>query len=228
MVNRVARRFDRLLERVVFVGGAVVDFLITDPAAPFVRPTRDVDVIVEVASRRDYYDLRDPLIALGFKEETQEDAPLCRWSVDDISVDIMPTRSEILGFSNRWHRRAVETAVTTEIAEGLSIRLVTAPFFVATKLEAFMGRGEKDFMASHDIEDVIAILDGRPELIDEIRQSDRDVMDFLADTFRVLLQQSEFLESLRGHLPPDSASQERVLILRERIETIASMNPVAV
>ena len=206
----------------------MVDFLITDPAAPFVRPTRDVDVIVEVASRRDYYDLRDPLIALGFKEETQEDAPLCRWSVDDISVDIMPTRSEILGFSNRWHRRAVETAVTTEIAEGLSIRLVTAPFFVATKLEAFMGRGEKDFMASHDIEDVIAILDGRPELIDEIRQSDREVMDFLADTFRVLLQQAGFLESLRGHLPPDSASQERVLILRERIETIASMNPANV
>ena len=62
MVKWVAARLEHLREQVVFVGGAVVDLLITDPASPPVRRTLDVDVIIEVASLMDYYALRNPLI----------------------------------------------------------------------------------------------------------------------------------------------------------------------
>jgi predicted nucleotidyltransferase len=223
MVKLVAHRLDKLRDKVVFLGGAVTDFLITDPAAPSVRPTKDVDIIVEVASRRDYYDLRDHLVELGFKEDPEEGAPLCRWKIDDVTVDIMPTQGEILGFSNKWHKAAVQTAVTTEVAEGLSILLVTAPCFLATKLEAFTNRGREDFMGSHDLEDVITILDGRPEVIDEIGRSPQDVKDFLVEAFRALLKKQEFQEALQGHLPPDRASQERVPILVERIRKIVDL-----
>lgn len=224
MVRLVAQRLRELREKVVFLGGAVADLLITDPAAPSVRPTKDVDVIVEVASRQDYYRLRDSLISLGFKEDQDEDAPLCRWRIDDIKVDVMPTETDILGFSNQWYRAATETATTEEITEGLSIRLVTAPLFLATKIEAFKGRGLNDFMASHDMEDVIAVLDGRPEVIDEIKASPYELQEFLAKTFRSFLKNDEFLDSLYGHLPPDNASQERVPILMDRIKAIADLS----
>ena len=47
----------------------------------------------------------------------------------------------ILGFSNRWYPAAMERAVSLKLSDDLEIRVVTAPFFVATKLEAFKGRG---------------------------------------------------------------------------------------
>ena len=45
-----------LLDEVVFVGGATVTLWITDPGAPPARPTKDVDVVVEVATRSAFHD----------------------------------------------------------------------------------------------------------------------------------------------------------------------------
>lgn len=225
MLRRVARSFGALCYRVVFVGGSVVDLLITDPGAPPVRGTQDVDVIVEVASLRDYYDLRDPLISLGFREDhTGDPAALCRWDIEGIKVDIMPTEGAVLGFSSRWYRVAGTTAVPIEIDKALWIRLVTAPSFLATKLEAFMDRGQGDFLGSHDLEDVIAVLDGRPEVMGEIEHSVVELKSFLVKAFQALLQDEDFLESISGHLHHDEASQARVSIVTERIKTIASMD----
>jgi len=41
------------------------------------------------------------------------------------------------------------------------IRVVTAPYFFATKIEAFKDRRRRDFWASHDLEDLIFLIDGR-------------------------------------------------------------------
>jgi predicted nucleotidyltransferase len=172
MIRRVAERLGELRDRVVFVGGAIVDLLITDPGAPPARATKDVDVIVEVASKHDYYELAKTLRSLGFREDfISEGGPMCRWVIDGITVDTMPMQGHVLGFSNRFYPLAVETAVPLEIAGGLEIRLISGPCFLATKLEAFADRGGDDFMASSDMEDVIAVPDGRPEVIDEIRDS---------------------------------------------------------
>ncbi|MGO9122013.1 MAG: hypothetical protein ACLQPD_30920 [Desulfomonilaceae bacterium] len=135
----------------------MVDLLITDAAAPPVRATKDVDVIVEVASLHAYYEFSDLLRSLGFCEDSHtEDGPMCRWVIDDIKVDTMPMKGEVLGFSNDFYTVAVETAVSREIAEGLTIQLISTPCFLATKLEAFQDRGHDDFMGSSDMEDVIA------------------------------------------------------------------------
>ena len=42
---------------------------------------------------------------------------------------------DILGFSNRWYKPAMESAEEREIASGLRIRVVTAPYFCAPILE---------------------------------------------------------------------------------------------
>jgi predicted nucleotidyltransferase len=224
MVKRVAQRLDKLRDSVVFVGGAVVDLLITDPAAPAVRPTKDVDVIIEVASLYDYYKLADLLRSLGFKEDAQTEAgPVCRWVIDDIKVDTMPVEGQVLGFSNPYYRAAVETAVLREIADGITIRLISAPCFLATKLEAFRDRGDGDFMGSSDMEDVIAVLDGRPEVIDEIRDAPHEVQHFLVKSFSAFLEDDDFLDSLSGHLEFEGDNLARVQIFLQRVRAIASI-----
>jgi len=51
--------------------------------------------------------------------------------------------------------------------------MVLAPYFLATKLEAFDGRGKGDYLSSHDIEDIVAVLDGRPEILDELLKASK-------------------------------------------------------
>jgi predicted nucleotidyltransferase len=225
MVTKVAARLGTLRDSVVFVGGSVVDLLITDPAAPTVQSTTDVDVIVEVASQLDYHRLGDRLRTLGFREDSQsEGGPVCRWIIDGITVDTMPMKGQVLGFSNDYYTAAVKTAVTIEIAEGLAIRLISAPCFLATKLEAFKDRGRCDFMASPDMEDIIAVLDGRPEIVKEIENSPLEVKSFLVNEFAALLDDDQFQDCLQGHLEFDSGSPERVSLFVERLGTIAAMS----
>jgi hypothetical protein len=61
-----------------------------------------VDVIVEVGSHAAYATLGERLRKLGFKEDTSEDAPVCRWLIEGVKVDVMPTSAAVLGFGNRW------------------------------------------------------------------------------------------------------------------------------
>lgn len=98
--------------------------------------------------------------------------------------------------------------------------MVTALYFLATKIEAFEGRGEGNFLASHDIEDMIAVIDGRKEVVDEVKNSPDDLKSFLSAKFSDLLKNEMFLESLPGHLLPDTASQARLPLIINRIETM--------
>lgn len=188
---------------------------------PDVRATQDVDVIVEVASRMDYYRLEEELREKGFKQDMSEGAPVCRWLIDEIKVDVMPTDEDILGFSNIWYLPAIQNAIQVELKEGLSINLLKAPFSLATKIEAFKGRGGDDYMASHDMEDIVTLLDGRPEIVAEIRNSPEDLKRFLSHMFRSFLDTSAFRDALPGHLPTDQASQARLPRLIKSIEKIA-------
>jgi len=225
LLERVAEQLGRaLLEQLVFVGGAVAGVLITDPALPEIRPTQDVDVICSVIARSDYHELGRQLRQRGFQEDSRPGAPLCRWCIDDLILDLMPAQSEILGFTNRWYPLALETAQPQGLPSGRSIRVVTAPVFLATKLEAFHGRGKGDYLFSHDLEDLIAVVDGRASLLEECRLSPPELRNDLAAQFRDLLSTPAFLEALPGFLPPDQASQQRlpdVLMVLQAITALA-------
>jgi Nucleotidyl transferase AbiEii toxin, Type IV TA system len=221
MIRRVAQRLGTLREEVAFLGGAATGLLLTDPAAPEVRPTLDVDVITEVAGRTGYYRLAEMLRARGFAESTEPGAPLCRWVVDEIVVDVMPVDAAILGFSNRWYRPALHAATLLELEPDLSIRLVSAPYFLATKIEAFHGRGRGDYLASRDIEDLVAVLDGRPEVVAEAQSADAALRSFLADHVAQFLADEKFRAALPGHLAPDAANQARLPLLLQRLHVIA-------
>jgi hypothetical protein len=103
------------------------------------------------------------------------------------------------------------------------IKLVTPPYFLATKIEAFKGRGKGDYMASHDMEDIITVLDGRREIIDEIISSSDELKTFLSTTFRIFLDDENFFDAIPGQLLPDRASQARLPRLIKLLEEIANM-----
>lgn len=154
-----------LADDMVFLGGCATGLLLTDDAAPPLRVTQDVDVITEVASLGDYQRLSGQLRKRGFKEDQSPDAPICRWVAADVVLDVMPTKPEILGFGNEWFQSALDAAVAVALPSGKRIRMVTAPYFLVTKFAAFDGRGKGDYVMSHDMEDIIVVLDGRPEIV---------------------------------------------------------------
>ncbi|MFZ0773532.1 MAG: hypothetical protein WCA49_08645 [Candidatus Sulfotelmatobacter sp.] len=214
-----ATKLEPLLDRIGFVGGCVTGLLVTDPAAAPVRATLDVDVIVEAASYVAFTILEQQLRQLGFRESRAEGAPVCRWVNGDLLLDFMPIDPSILGFSNRWYGPALMYAQRALVGAH-EIRVITAPYFLATKLEAFHGRGNRDFRMSHDLEDIVTIIDGRPELVEEVHLAAAHLQKYLSDEFRDLLSNRDFLEALPGHLLPDTASQQRVGLVLGRMKQL--------
>jgi hypothetical protein len=214
-----------LVDRMVFLGGCATALFLTDPAAPEVRPTQDVDVITEVGSLADYYRLADDLRAVGFVEDQSPGAPLCRWRASGVILDVMPTDERVFGFGNRWYRPALVNAQLVVLPAGERIRTVTAPYFLATKLEAFAGRGIGDYLASPDLEDVITVTDGRPEIVEEVLRVEVELRLYLAERFSALLATRSFLDALAAYLPPDAASQGRLPIVLDRLHRLANQQP---
>ena len=217
----VARKVRPLLSDLVFVGGCATGLLITDPSAPSVRTTFDVDAIAEVTKYSEYVSLGNRLRDLGFSDDSSDGAPLCRWTSGHLVLDVMPLDPAVLGFSNRWYDEAVHTAKEVDLEDGLRIRLVTAPAFLATKLVAFKSRGSGDYFGSHDLEDAISVIDGRSELLDDIDAAPPALRQYLSRELGKLRSDPQFIDALPGQLPPDPASQARIGLLLRRIEAIA-------
>ena len=222
ITEAVAKRLGPLLPDLVFVGGCATGLLITDPASAPVRPTRDVDVIGELTSYAKYAVLSDRLRALGFQEQHGHGEPICRWAVDEILLDVMPSSDAVFGFANRWYTGAIMHAREFQLSNKLAIRLVTSPFFLATKFEAFDSRGNKDFYASHDLEDIVTLLDGRKEVVEEIATSPVEVRAYLIRRFKQLLASEDFENCLPGHFQPDAVSQSRVSVVTARLRSMTS------
>lgn len=213
-----------LCDSLVFVGGCVTGLLVTVPRAQAIRPTTDVDVVVQAGTLADYYTMERAIEACGFRHDLSEDAPICRWVMEGVLLDLMPSEPGILGFHNRWYPSVVQSASQIELSNGYVIRLITGPLFLATKFESFRDRGQSDFLASHDLEDLITVIDGRPELIDEIKAVNVELQRYLAGELNCLLSESDFLDALPGQLPSDAASQARLPELLRRMRLIAQLN----
>lgn len=218
-----AKLLGPLLGELVFVGGAVTGLLITDSAAGEPRVTIDVDAIAEILSYAEYAAFGERLRSLGFSEDTTEDAPVCRWVQQSTILDVMPLNEDILGFSNRWYRAAMKAAETHRLSADLDIRVVTAPYFLATKLEAFRGRGHGDIFASKDLEDVVMVLDGRPTLAAEVGQEPAELVAFIRVEIGQLIANPRFEDALSGYLLPDAVSQSRIRLVLERLHQLLAL-----
>ena len=223
-IAKVAKSLGDLREEVVFLGGSALFLLVTDPVVlPTIRPTDDVDVIIEVGSTLDYQLKLEPkLRSLGFSHVHDQGAPLCRWrSPDRIIVDVMPDDPIVLGFSNRWYQAALRASDLIKI-EAVSLNVISASYFLATKLEAHHDRGG-DLYVSKDLEDIITLIDGRAELVHEVSAfSDDAAKSFISAAITSLLTDEFIHEALPGYLPGDDASQARARLIVERMNKLVS------
>lgn len=220
-VELVANALGALREQLVFVGGCAVDLLLTDAAAAPSRVTYDVDLVAQVAALSGYHQLEEEFSRLGFKRDTSKEAPICRWRLENLEIDLMPTESSILGFANRWYPLVVESAQAVALANGMTIKLIAAPVFMATKFEAFADRGNNDVLGSHDLEDIINVLDGRPEIVEEIALCCEELRQYLSARCGALLAMPNFMDALPGLIFPDESLAERVQLLASRLQKIA-------
>lgn len=209
-----------LRERLVFVGGCATGLLLTNPAAADVRPTEDVDAIIEVASLAGYHAMHPLLAERGFTQTMADNTPPFRWFWNRMQLDLVPVDEHVLGFANRWYRPGFAAAVTTEIAPGLSLRHLDAPHFLATKFEAFNDRGGRDVYLSHDLEDIITVIDGRAELPDELAQAKASMFHHVVEQTNALLAHPEMANALPGIV----AQPIRAGIVLERLQNIASLS----
>lgn len=207
-----------LRERLVFVGGCTTALFITDTVVmEAVRFTDDVDLIVDLVGPPAWAQLQAALQGRGFRVSA-EDGLMCRMRLDQLKVDFMPDDEAMLGFSNRWYRRGIETAEVCALSDRLSLRRLAPPFFVATKLEAWLGRGRGDLFMSKDLEDILLVVDGRPGLVEEVKAAEHDVRRYIAEQIAALLQTPLFEDFLHGNIRgPDG----RVAIVADRLNALS-------
>lgn len=223
---RVARLLGAIADELVFVGGRVAELLVSEPGSTRVRPTDDSDAVSEVATLTGYYRLGERLRAAGFTEDATPGAPICRWRHRDDLLDVLTVEGGVLGFQNAWYGHAVRRASRVELAPGVVIRICPAPVFVATKWDAFNDRGGQDWRGSHDIEDIITVVAGRPELVDELRAAESDVRRFVAEQTGVLLETGVVDDVVAGALPDARLIPDLVTRVMERLEAIGRLSRI--
>jgi hypothetical protein len=228
ILELVASALGPVCDEVVFVGGCATGLLLTQERPDRIRITEDVDIVAQALTANDYHAVEQRVRARGFKNDMRPGAPICRWVYGNVTVDVMPTVKDILGFANRWYPLAMESATPVDLPSGITIRLIAAPVFVATKLEAFKDRGrdasgQADYLGSHDLEDIITVADRRPELLDDCRAAPAELRQYLAQAFAELLADPDFQSTLAGHLPGDAFSQRRLKGLRETLLALSRL-----
>lgn len=218
IVKRIAVALESLNERVVYVGGAVVSLYADDPAADDVRPTKDIDITLEIASLAELEDLREELAKKGF-HQSHEDNVMCRFRFqNEILVDVMSTKNVGWAPANPWFGPGFEN-LEFRMIDGQQIQVLPYAYFLASKFAAYLDRGKSDPRTSKDFEDIAFLLDNRIELVSEIRNSPEPVREYLIKLFKEILNNSTLQEAILAHLFYET-QQERYEMMREKLEKL--------
>lgn len=190
----IAQAMGPVCEQVVFVGGCATGLLVDDADLMDVRPTEDVDAIVEVASLAAYHRLAEQLMLRGFKQTMADNTPPFRWY---------------------WNRMQLDL----ELAGGLHLRHLSAPHFLATKFEAFKDRGQNDVYVSHDLEDIMTVMEGRNTVAQEMAAANEAVRKHVGQSVAALLDMPTFHNALPGLL----SDPEREQTVKARLTQISKL-----
>jgi hypothetical protein len=216
MLQTIANGLGQLKDEFVFVGGSVIEFYAKDKAAAEVRPTIDIDCVVEISSISDYYKLEELLRNKGFTNDISRGAPICRWVYKNIGVDIMPTNSSILGFSNKWYKEGIANKIPITLPDGVAIFIFPLEYYLSTKFEAYKNRGGNDLRQSHDFEDIIYVLDNCPDIAETIQRSKQNVQSYIKEECLQLIKNRRLIEGIECALPYAS-EVERIDLTLEKI-----------
>ncbi|MFC1584967.1 hypothetical protein ACFL5V_05425 [Fibrobacterota bacterium] len=220
----VAAGLKELADDVIFIGGACIQFYVSDPELRDYRLTRDIDCIIKTYSYGGFTRYCERLRELEFKHDDSEGAPINRWNYQGVLVDTIPDKSSSIGFKEiKWFSEGREQSIKTELPSGKMINILPLSFYMATKLEASQNRGGEDFPADHDIEDIINIIDGNEDL-KEILSAPVRVRSYLLDSFKRLLGADKFKRSVAGHIGYETSAVERAGDVIEKMMNLVKGN----
>lgn len=220
VVAEVAQALKEIKQDMVFVGGAVVSLYTDDPAADEIRPTQDIDMTLNIVNLSHWEKVQARLGALGFHPDPFGHT-ICSYKYKDIPVDIMAAEDGPLGPANRWYKIGFENLWTAK-AKDQEIFILSAPCYLATKFEAFNDRGT-DCRTSHDMEDIIYVLDNRINIVEEITKDDTRIAQFIKEQLQNLINKGLMQEVLMAHIHP-LMIEERLPIVEDKITQILNKN----
>jgi hypothetical protein len=154
---------------------------------------------------------------IGFTKPEEEKDSLVAWQWEGVRVDFLPHLPMELMKSNRWFPFLMDEAEYVVVIDGKSAWRASAPCFIATKFEAFYSRGKGDYQSSKDIEDIVAVIDGRVEILEEIDFCAHDVRGFISQSCRQLLADRRFMDCLPQILPDD----QRESVVENRLRRLS-------
>jgi predicted nucleotidyltransferase len=214
VVEKVAISLEELNKEVIYVGGAVVSLYVTDEGAEQPRPTKDIDISVQISTYAQMEELREKL-ALKRIYPALSEKVMYRYSFEDILIDFIPFEQTPLGPTNSWLKPGFEKAYPVNIGE-LEIKILPVSLFLATKWEAFKGRGG-DPRVSPDFEDIIYIIDNNKELVADVRNANKDVQEYLKEMSTEILDHPYRNEIIECHINPFTVEERRAVIVEKLI-----------
>jgi predicted nucleotidyltransferase len=197
-IKAVYDALQELAQEVIFVGGATVSLYADRPAGE-IRPTDDIDILIELLHYKDYSAIEEKLRKKGFVNDI-ESGVICRYIINGITVDVMATSGEILGFANRWYAEAFTNSQKIILEGGYSIKIFSAPYFLATKMEAYKSRGGNDGRTSTDFEDIVYVLNNRTTIWKEMAAAPENLKQYLKTELGELVSQPYIDEWISSHL----------------------------
>jgi predicted nucleotidyltransferase len=220
VVAEVAEALKDVKDQMVFVGGAVVSLYTDDPAADEIRPTQDIDMTLNIVNLSHWEKVQEQLAALGFHPDPFGHA-ICSYKYKDIPVDIISTGEGPIGSTNRWFKIGFNNLWMAKAKEQ-ELKILSAPCFLATKFEAFNDRGS-DYRSSHDMEDIIYVLDNRMGIVEEIEKDDPRIANFIKEQLQKIISKGMMQEVLIAHIHP-LMLEERLPIVEEKIKQILNQS----
>ena len=215
-IQKIAKALGELNKKVVYVGGAIVSLYVDDLSAEDVRPTKDVDITLQIVSMGELENLRELLNQKGFKQSS-EDEVMCRFRFEDVQVDVMSTQPIGWAPANELFKLGFDQAISYSLEE-VDIKILPLPYFLATKFSAFKDRGGNDPRFSHDFEDIVYLLNYIKDLNSVLHKIDSNLKEYLKQEFENILNDKVMQEAILCNLfyEEQSARFNRIIKILER------------
>jgi predicted nucleotidyltransferase len=215
-IQRVSQLFNDYEKEIMFVGGSVVSEYIDDPAALDIRPTADIDIVVQLLSVSELENIREYLANKNVYPD-MESGVICRFKYEDIKIDVMSTKNVGWAPGNEWYELGQSKVITKSIGD-IAIKLLPVEYFIATKISAYIGRGE-DPRYDKDFGDIIYILDYRSTIIEDIKRSEEKVLEYILPFLKVLVKE-DLRESVQSQIMEVNFAADRATKIQKSISEL--------
>lgn len=219
LIIKIADGLEELLPQVIFVGGATVSLYVDDPAADDVRPTKDLDLSLSVATASELEEMRMKLNEKGFQQSSFLDV-ICRFEYDGILVDVMNTQPIFWAPANPWFEGGFKNSISIAM-DGRKIRIMPFNYFLASKFAAYTDRGGNNPVTSSDFEDIVYLLDNRTDWTTSIKNEENtELKKYLLEHLNNILTNRRMQEAVEANLFYETRDLRYKMILRKLEEII--------